>query len=164
METESQRQQIGIAQLRIIAGAIVAAPVIYIIVAVVLHRIGFEHPLAENPFCWAVLGVGLVMGVVSIALYSALISPRAAKRMSGGNTMGHFCKWSLVTMALSEMPSAMGLVCFILTGSTVMLAIGVALSLALAAAIFPTQGRYDAMCAGLETIPDDGTLEGGGQL
>ena len=164
MDIDSPRRQLGIVQLRIIAGAIVASPVLYVIVALVLHHVGFGHPLAENPLCWAILGFGVLMGVGSIVLHSALTSPRAAKRMSGGNTMGHFFRWSLITMALSEVPSAMGLVCFILSGNAVMLAIGVALSLALAAAIFPTPGRYDAMCAGLETIPDDETSEGGASL
>jgi len=134
----------------------------YVVVAVVLHLVGFGHPFANLTICWAILGVGLAMGVVSVVLHSALISPRAAKRMSGGNTMMHFFRFSVLTMALSEAPSVTGLVCFILSGNTVMFAIGVALSLALAAIIFPTQGRYDTMCAGLETLPDNETLGSGG--
>ena len=162
METEHQTQQLGIPQLRIVAGALMVSPIGYVVVGVVLHQTGFRHPLQNQILCWALLAAGAIGGFASIGLHSAFLSPSGGKRVSDGNTMNHFAKWTIVTMALAELPSGTGLVAFIVCGSAIVFAVGIALSLALGVMVFPTQGRYDAMCAGLETIPDEVPGEGGG--
>ena len=163
METQPQSQQLGVPQLRIVAGALMLSPIAYVVIGVILRQTGFQHPLQNDVLCWALLVAGAIGGFASIGLHSTFLSSGGGKRVSDGNTMKHFAQWTVITMALAELPSAAGLVAFVVCGSAVVFAVGVALSLPLGVMVFPTQGRYDAMCAGLETIPDDVPPKGGGQ-
>lgn len=151
---ESPHKQPTIGQLQVIAGAIMACPLVYVVVGVLLRQVGFRHPLKSDALCWAMLGISVLLGLAAVALDARLLSPRAAARKAGGNTMGHFTRNGLLMMALAELPSVVGLVCFILSGNMLIFALCVALALASMAQVFPTHARYDAMCAGLETTPD----------
>jgi len=145
-------------QTQVIAGAIAFNPVIYLIVGVVVNTangpILTETEGAIDTVLSAVIVAAIAIGMAGFWLRGKKLSPEAAGRLSGGDTMAYYLRWTVVGLVMAEAPAVSGLAHYLLKGNMLTFAGVAAVSIALGLCIFPTQGHYDEMCAGLETLPD----------
>ena len=158
-------KSITLAQVQIVAAALLASPVVYLVVGLVAGKFITKPELGSvaGAIGGVLIVVGALVGFASLWVHAKLVSPAAARRMAGGNTMRQVMQGTIVSMACAEVPGVAGLVRFLIAGGSVAFAAMVGFSLALMITMFPTQGRYDAMCAGLETLPDEPRPGEGGQ-
>lgn len=154
MQTSQPPRELTVAKAKFAAASIAVSPLVYVAVVAAMKQTRVLSPVCSATVGWIVLGVSLVPGLVSLTLASILLSPEAARRAPDGNTMQRFFSATLTVVAMAEVPAIGGLVGAFLSGELWIVIAGAIAGTLLAVLHFPTQRRYDDMCAGLETIPD----------
>jgi len=154
MQNPQSPRQITVAKAKFVAACIAVSPLAYVAVVAAMKQTRVLSPVCSAGVGWAVLGASLVPGLVSVTLASVLLSPEAARRAPNGNTMQQFFSATLIVLAMAEVPAIGGLVGAVLSGELWIVITGAIVGTLLAVLHFPTQRRYNDLCAGLETIPD----------
>lgn len=152
-----QRAKPTFQHIQILAAAMMICPAIYVVIGIIVNRV--NGPFAadstlDNVLC-GLIGVGVVIGLAGFWLRTSMLAPESAKRKSGGDTMAYYARWTIAAMAMAEVPAIVGLVRFLCVAGLPVFAAACAVTFALGFSMFPTRAHYDAMCAGLETIPDE---------